>query len=46
MEPPKRLGNLRLCMATSDGSTGFIELDTLIAKLSSSEIEDQRSAAG
>lgn len=46
MEPPKRLGNLRLCKETSDGSSEFIDLDTLMRKLASRDIEDQRCAAG
>lgn len=46
VEPPKRLGNLRLCKETSDGSSEFIDLDTLMRKLASRDIEDQRCAAG
>lgn len=46
LEPPKRLGNFRLCKATSDGSSELIDLHTLMRKLTSSDIEDQRYAAG
>ncbi|RDX91521.1 U-box domain-containing protein 13, partial [Mucuna pruriens] len=45
VEPPKRLRNLWLCK-TSDGSAELIDLDILVSKLSSSDIEDRRYAAG
>ncbi|KAK7255866.1 hypothetical protein RIF29_29291 [Crotalaria pallida] len=46
VELPKRMGNLRLCKATSDGSSESLDLDTLMSKLTSIDIEDQRFAAG
>ncbi|KAL2336671.1 hypothetical protein Fmac_011117 [Flemingia macrophylla] len=46
VEPPKRLGSLWLCMTTSDGSSELIDLDILVSRLSSSDIEDQQHAAG
>ncbi|KAK7395327.1 hypothetical protein VNO78_15878 [Psophocarpus tetragonolobus] len=46
VEPPKRLGNLWVCKTTSDGSSELIDLSVLLRKLSSSDIGDQRCAAG
>ncbi|WJX81802.1 non-specific serine/threonine protein kinase [Trifolium repens] len=48
VEPPRtrRLGNFWICKETSDGSSELINLDTLMRKLTSSYIEDQRYAAG
>ncbi|XP_045792939.1 U-box domain-containing protein 13-like isoform X2 [Trifolium pratense] len=48
VEPPRtrRVGNFWICKETSDGSSELINLDTLIRNLTSSYIEDQRSAAG
>ncbi|XP_057753257.1 U-box domain-containing protein 13-like [Arachis stenosperma] len=45
VEPPKRTEKLRLCKATSDGSSEFIDIDTLLSRLTSSDIEDQRCTA-
>ncbi|KAG5091997.1 hypothetical protein JHK82_050775 [Glycine max] len=44
VEPPKRSGNLWLCKTTSDGSSEFIDLDILVSKLSSNDIEELRCA--
>jgi hypothetical protein len=48
VEPPRtrRLGNFWICKETSDGSSELINLDTLMRKITSSYIEDQRYAAG
>ncbi|KAL2957640.1 hypothetical protein AAZX31_18G160500 [Glycine max] len=46
VEPPKRSGNLWLCKTTSDGSSEFIDLDILVSKLSSNDIEELRCAVG
>lgn len=46
VEPPKRLGNLWLSMTTSDGSSELVDLDILVSRLSSSDTEDRRCAAG
>ncbi|CAL5192055.1 unnamed protein product [Lathyrus oleraceus] len=46
VEQPKRLESLRLCKETSDGTSELIDLDSLMRKLISRYIEDQRCAAG
>ncbi|KAK7338834.1 hypothetical protein VNO77_19467 [Canavalia gladiata] len=46
VEPPKRLGSLRLYKIMSDGSSEFIDLNILMRKLASSDLEDQRCTAG
>ncbi|MED6181723.1 hypothetical protein PIB30_021993 [Stylosanthes scabra] len=46
VEPPKRTGKLRLCKATSDGTSELIDIDTLLSRLTSSDTEDQRRTAG
>lgn len=46
VEPPKRSGNLWLCKTTSDGSSEFIDLDILVSKLSSNDIEELQCAVG
>lgn len=46
MEPPKRSGNSCKGRVVSGGSAESVELDALLSKLSSDNIEDQRTAAG
>jgi hypothetical protein len=46
VEPPRRVGNFWLCKETSDGYSELINLDTLMRKLTCSNVEDQRNAAG
>lgn len=46
MEPPKRSGNSRQGRVVSSGSAESVELDALLSKLTSDNIEDRRSAAG
>ncbi|KAJ9180729.1 hypothetical protein P3X46_008941 [Hevea brasiliensis] len=46
VEPPKKSGNLHLCKTSSACLVEALELDTLFSQLISSNIEDQRSAAG
>ncbi|XP_027352236.1 U-box domain-containing protein 13-like [Abrus precatorius] len=46
VESPKRLGSLRLCKTASDGSSELIDLDILMNKLASNDIDNQRLAAG
>ena len=46
MEPSKRPGNSHQGRVVSTGSAEGAELDILLSKLTSDNIEDQRSAAG
>lgn len=46
MEPSKRPGNSHQGRIVSTGSAEGVELDILLSKLTSDNIEDQRSAAG
>lgn len=46
MEPPKRSGNSQSSRVLSTGSVSSVELDALLSKLTSGDIDDQRTAAG
>jgi hypothetical protein len=46
VEPPKRSGNSHQGRVVSSGSAESVELDALLSKLTSDNIEDRRSAAG
>lgn len=46
VEPSKRPGNSHQGRVVSTGSAEGVELDILLSKLTSDNIEDQQSAAG
>lgn len=46
MEPPKRSGNSHQGRVAYAGSIEMVELEALLSKLTSDNIEDQKTAAG